>query len=86
MSKIVSLKKVRREGDKLIAPCEVPKELYPSFTIYEDVPKDVFKFSIGEELVAKIKICTKEKREGNDARESMGFEVISVELPDQKEA
>ena len=35
----ISLKKVRKEGKELVAPSTLPKEMYPSFNIYENPPK-----------------------------------------------
>lgn len=81
----ISLKKVRKEGNKLAAPAEVPKEMYPGFNIYEDVPAGLMTFAIGKELTAKIRVSKKEIHEGKDSRESIGFDVLSVSSGEKKE-
>ena len=80
----ISLKKVRIEGDTLVAPSDLPKEMYPSFSIYEDVPEGLMKFDIGKEVMAKIKVTSKEIHEGRNKRQSIGFDVLSVIVEDIK--
>jgi hypothetical protein len=80
----VSLKRVRKEGTKLVAPMEMPKELYPSFNIYEDTPEALMKLNIGKEVTAKIKVTSKEVHEGSNRRQSIGFDVLSVIIDEEK--
>lgn len=78
MAEEISLKKVRKEGVGLVAPEEIPKEMYPSFNIYEDVPAGLMKLNIGDTLTAKIKVSSKEVHKGRNNRESIGFDALSV--------
>ena len=80
--KEVSLKiKPRKLSDS--PEIEVPKDRYPSFSIYSDVPKEVMKLAMGTEMVAKIKVSAKENHEGSNTSESIGFDVLSVVIKDE---
>jgi hypothetical protein len=81
----ISLKRVRKEGNKLVAPMEMPKDMYPSFNIYEDTPTELMKLDIGKEVIAKIKVTSKEVHEGSSKRQSIGFDVLSVTTDEVKE-
>jgi hypothetical protein len=80
----ISLKKVRREGKDLVAPAEIPHDMYPNFSIYEDVPKGLMNLDIGKEVTAKLKVTMKEMREGKNSRESIGFDCISITTSDKE--
>lgn len=74
----ISLKVVRKEGKDLVAPEEVPKVLYPGFNVHENVPAELMRLKLGQEMTAKIKVVEIEKREGKNARQSIGFDVLAV--------
>ena len=82
----ISLKVVRKENDSLVAPEEMPKVLYPNFDVRENVPAELMKFKIGQEVTARIKVAEIEKREGKNARQSIGFDVLAIlDYPEKKE-
>lgn len=80
--KEISCKKVHKSMEASIP--EMPKESYPSFSIYEDAPEDLLKVKIGTELTAKIKLTSKDVHEGKEGRKSVGFDVISILAPEEK--
>ena len=86
----ISLRIVRKENDKLIAPEQMPKEVYPGFSVNENVPAELMNLKPGQELTAKIKVAKTEKHEGRGARKSIGFDVLAVvtgpeKKPEKKE-
>ena len=62
-----------------------PRDSYPSFSIYDKAPEELMKCEMGCEMTAKIKLTSKDKHEGPNARTSVGFDVMSVML-DEKPA
>lgn len=80
--KEISLKK---PADKTKNPevASLPKEIYPSFSIWDKAPEELMKLEIGAELTAKIKLSSKENHEGTNTRKGVGFDVISV-IMDEK--
>lgn len=81
--KEISLKIKRESTEGQVAP-EMPKESYPSFTIYDKAPETLTAFEIGTELTAKIKVTSKEIHEGDKTRKSIGFDVICIMVNDNK--
>ena len=81
--KEISLKKVMKNSKVEEIP-ELPKETYPSFSIYENAPEELMKCPMGCEFTAKIKLTSKEDKQGKNSRKSVGFDVISITVDDSK--
>ncbi len=80
--KKISLKiETKKNGDS--PEVSMPKERYPSFSIYEGVPEDLMKLSLGKVVMAEIKLSSKETHEGSRTRNSIGFDVLSVVIKDE---
>lgn len=82
--KEISLKKVIKKGEDELGPAKVAKDIYPSFNIYEDAPEELMKLPMGKEVMAKIKLSSKETHEGSNTRKSIGFDILSVQLKDEE--
>jgi hypothetical protein len=81
--KEISLKcKVEKSTSEVVGTS--PKESYPSFSVYENAPDELLKLSIGEEVIAKVRLSSKEIREGSPERRSVGFDVMCVMLKDKE--
>ncbi len=80
--KEISLKKPKRKVSDS-PELSVERDRYPSFTIYDDTPKELMGIPLGKVVMAKIKLSSKETHEGSDTRESVGFDVLSVVIKDE---
>lgn len=80
----ISLK--RKNNSKNETAISAPSESYPSFTIYDDAPQALMDAPMGSVLIAKIKKVSEEKRTGTNARNSVGFDVISVSVSNKKKS
>ncbi len=79
--KEISLKRKIRKSSPEEASL-MSKEVYPSFSIYEDAPDELLKLALGSEVTARVKLTSKDIHEGKNGRKSVGFDVISVEIKD----
>ena len=75
--KTISLKKPVEKSSKDMA-VSLPKESYPSFTIYDKAPEELMKCPMGCKMMANIVLTSKDDHEGQNSRKSVGFDVISV--------
>ena len=66
------------------AVASVPKETYPSFSIYDKAPEELMKYDIGKEFTAKVTLNSKKVTEGDKKLNTIGFEVLSI-IMDTKE-
>ncbi len=80
--KEISLKKPKRKVSDS-PELSIERDVYPSFTIYSDTPKELMKIPLGKVVMAKIKLSSKETHEGSNTRESVGFDVLSVVIKDE---
>lgn len=80
--KTISLKK---KAEKTSSPevQSAPKDSYPSFSLYNDAPKEIANLPIGTVITAKIRLASKEHRMGDKDRYSAGFDVMSIDVPDK---
>lgn len=83
--KEISLKRPAEKTSKVGAMPEMSKESYPSFSIYDKAPEELMKCNMGCEMMAKIKLTSKDMHEGPGARQSVGFDVMSVMMDDKNE-
>lgn len=81
MAKRISLKRSNKP-----TAIESPRESYPSFTIYDHAPQSLLDVPMDTVLIARIKKTSEEKRSGTDGRKSVGFDVLSVEMPQKSKA
>ena len=80
--KEISLKRPAEKASKEIS-APSPRDNYPSFSIYDKAPAELMKLELGQEMTAKVKLTSKDKHEGPNARMSVGFDVISVTMEDK---
>jgi hypothetical protein len=80
--KEMSLKVAAKKSEEATMP--VMKEHYPSFHV-ENAPDEMMKCDMGKEMMAKVKVASKDKHEGMNGRQSMGFDVISMMVDDTDE-
>lgn len=81
--KEISLKRPAEKTSKGEMAIPAPRDNYPSFSIYEKAPEELMKCEMGCEMVAKIKLTSKDVHEGPNARQSVGFDVMSVMVDDK---
>lgn len=81
--KEISLKRPVEKNTKTEMAMPMPRDSYPSFSIYDKAPEELMKCDLGCEMTAKIKLTSKDMHEGPNARKSVGFDVISVMIGDK---
>lgn len=81
--KEISLKRPAEKTSKGEMAMPAPRDSYPSFMIHDKAPEELMKCDMGCELMAKIKLTSKDMHEGENARKSIGFDVMSVMMDDK---
>ncbi len=61
------------------------RDTYPSFSVHDDAPDELMKCEIGKEMMAKVKLTSKDKHEGPQGRQGVGFDVMSMMVDDTDE-